>query len=161
MDGAGCPYGTWPYVERRSMRDRRAMPTKLFSRFSFTGRRLGGRRREEQQNIYVDRYRRGDVLLGFSVLLLNILDAVLTLVFLDTQRGQEANPVARYLLEAGTGWFLFFKSFVVALCVLFLVMHKTFRFVRPALYLLLVFYMGLFGYHIVLQVGHLVVSRGA
>jgi len=149
------PYGHWPHVERRSGKDRRSSPTRFLSRFILGGRRAGGRRRGERRNIYVDRYDRVDVLLAVAVLVLNILDAFFTLLYVGHQGGEEANPVARFLMEAdpeGHSWFLLSKCGVVLLCVLFLVMHKTFRFVRPALVFLLGFYTVLFVYHVYLQV---------
>lgn len=144
------PYGTWPYVERRVQTDRRLSGTRLFSRYMLTGHRLSGRRTGETHNLYVDRYRPGDLALAGSILVLNILDAWFTLSYLG-KGGSEANPIARFLMEQGTGWFVFSKAIVVALCVLFLMMHKTFHCVRPALWALFGFYSLLLVYHIFLQ----------
>jgi len=150
------PYGTWPFIERRSGADRRAKPTRFLSRFIFGGQRAGGRRKGEQQNVYVDRYDRQDLTLAGGVLILNILDAIFTLLFVMKQgAGREVNPLAQFLIDADPEnyfWFLFSKSIVVLLCVLFLVMHKTFKLVRPALFLLFGFYAILFGYHLLLQI---------
>ena len=103
-------------------------------------------------------------MLAAGVLVLNILDAVFTLLFVVKQgRGREVNPLAQLLIDADPEyyfWFLFSKSIVVLACVLFLVMHKTFKLVRPALYLLLVFYAALFAYHLFLQI-QLLTARGA
>lgn len=145
------PYGCWPYAERRGGGDRRERSTPLLSRFSFWGgARLAGRRRGERDNIYVDRYDRRDVGGVVVVLVLNILDAWLTLLYLG-YGGTEANPVARVLLEWGTPWFLGAKSLLVTACLLFLAVHKTFRCVRPALRVLIWFYGGLLAYHLWLQ----------
>ncbi len=147
------PYGTWPYLERRTSTDRRAGPTRLFSRYLLRGQRLGGRRQKEGENEYVDRYHPHDVGLAVTILILNILDAFFTLQYLDGDLGKEANPVARHLLTLGVGWFIFSKGVVVALCMLFLMVHKTFRFVRPALWFLLTFYGLLLVYHVYLKLG--------
>jgi hypothetical protein len=145
------PYACWPYVERRSAGDRRARGTPLWSRFMlWGGSRLAGRRRGERDNIYVDRYERRDLMGVVAILILNILDAWLTLVYLG-YGGSEANPVARRLLEWGTEWFLGAKSLLVTACLLFLAVHKTFRCVRPALRVLIWFYGALLVYHLVLQ----------
>ncbi|HYC78234.1 MAG TPA: DUF5658 family protein [Planctomycetota bacterium] len=144
------PYACWPYVERRRGADRRGRPTPMFSIFLWRGRRAKGRRRGEDRNIYVDRYARPDLWLAASVLLLNILDAWLTVVYLG-YGGAEANPVARYLLERGVGWFLAAKCFAVSVCLLFLVQHKNFAHVKPALRMLLAFYGALLLYHVYLQ----------
>lgn len=145
------PYGCWPYVEQRRGGDRRAKATTLFSRFAVLGgARVAGRRRGERDNVYVDRYATGDLRGVVVVLVLNILDAWLTLVYLG-YGGTEANPIARRLLEWGIPWFLGSKSLLVTGCLLFLAVHKTFRCVRPALRLLTWFYGALLVYHVVLQ----------
>lgn len=145
------PYGTWPYLERRTQVDRRLTNTRLFSRYMLRGKRIAGRREGETHNHYVDRYHPGDLVLSGAILVLNILDAWFTLNYLG-KGGSEANPIARFLMEQGTGWFVFSKAVVVALCILFLMMHKTFHFVRPALWALFGFYALLLVYHLYLQV---------
>lgn len=145
------PKDAWPRGERRAGVDRRARPTKLLSWHLFRGKRARGRRAGESSNIYVDRYRPGDLGLALSILVLNILDALFTLLYLAVG-GLEANPIARGLLDLGTGWFVFTKAFVIALCVLFLTVHKTFRHVRPALWVLLAFYSALLLWHLWLQI---------
>jgi hypothetical protein len=94
------------------------------------------------------------------VLVLNILDAWLTLLYLG-YGGTEANPVARKLLEWGTQWFLGAKSLLVTGCLLFLAIHKTFRWVRPALRVLIWFYGGLLVYHLCLQAQAILPGLGA
>lgn len=145
------PYASWPYTERRSGRDRRARPTPFFNSRIFRGKRSRGRRRGERDGIYVDRFDRRDVVLAVTILVLNILDAGLTLSYLGAG-GEEANPIARFVLEEwGDGVFLFTKVVVIGVCLLFLTMHKTFRHVRPAMRLLLVSYGMLLLYHLYLQ----------
>jgi hypothetical protein len=144
------PYGVWPFHDRRVRPDRRGRPTPIEARFWLAGRRQRGRRRGERDNIYVDRYEVRDVGLAAAVLVLNVLDAFLTVVYLS-YGGAEANPVAAWLLECGVGWFLAAKSLAVSVCLLFLILHKNFRFVRPALRLLLFFYAVLLVYHMYLQ----------
>jgi hypothetical protein len=144
------PYFSWPWVERRRGIDRRGSPTPLLSRFLFRGNRAVGRREGESQNSYFDRIPRNDVALGLAILVLNLLDALFTLVIVGADLEKEANPMARWLLEAGTGWFIFSKAVVVALCILFLALHRAFRFVRPALWALCAFYTALLGYHLYL-----------
>lgn len=148
-------YGVWPFHERRVRADRRDRPTVVGPANLRGGRRRRGRRRGEERNIYVDRYRVRDLGLAAAVLVLNILDAYLTVLYL-AYGGAEANPVAAWLLECGVGWFLGAKSFAVSLCLLFLVVHKTFRFVRPALRALLFFYAALLVYHLYLQASAIV-----
>lgn len=148
-------YAVWPFHERRVRTDRRDRPTAVGPGNLRGGRRRQGRRRGEERNIYVDRYRVRDLGLAAAVLVLNILDAYLTVLYL-AYGGAEANPVAAWLLECGVGWFLGAKSFAVSLCLLFLVVHKNFRFVRPALRALLFFYAALLVYHLYLQTAAIV-----
>jgi hypothetical protein len=84
------------------------------------------------------------------ILILNVLDAWLTLVYLG-YGGVEANPIAKALLDAGTGSFVGAKSVAVGGCLLFLVLHKKFMAVRPALRVLMGFYGVLLVYHLYLQ----------
>lgn len=120
----------------------------MFSRFLFRGGRIRGRREGESRNSYFDLLPRRHLVLGLSILVLNLLDAVFTLVIVGADLTREANPMARWLLEAGTGWFLFSKAAVVALCILFLALHRAFRFVVPAMWALCTFYSVLLGYHL-------------
>lgn len=145
--GGDSPYETWPWRERRAGGDRRGVATPLLSRFLFRGQRRAGRRFGERDNIYVDRLEPGDIRLGLTILLLNLADAAFTLVIVGTDLTREANPLARWILDCGTGWFLFSKGVVVGLCLLFLMLHRTFAFVKPALWVLACFYSGLLAYH--------------
>ena len=145
--------GTWPHTDRREKMDRRARPTPFLSKYLGWGRRARGRRKGEAQNIYVDRFSRLDSTVAVGIIILNVLDAIFTLVYLH-HGGEEANPIARYIIyELGVGWFIFSKAVVIGICVLFLTIHKTFRHVRLALYALLGFYSVLLFYHLYLQAG--------
>ncbi|MEZ6194968.1 MAG: DUF5658 family protein [Planctomycetota bacterium] len=141
---------TWPEVDRRITPDRRGAPTSFWEALAGRGRRRRGRRKGEAQNIYVEIYGRREVLLVLAVLILNVLDALLTLDYLE-KGGFEANPVARGLLDMGDGWFLAAKTFLIGVCLLFLLVHQTFIHVRTALYILCSFYGLLFLYHLFLQ----------
>lgn len=148
-------YGRWPFVERRSGADRRSKPTRMLSKWNFWGTRARGRRRGEDRNIYVDRYEASDLVVVSVILILNVLDAWLTLVYLG-YGGVEANPIAKALLDAGTGSFVGAKSVAVGGCLLFLVLHKKFMAVRPALRVLMGFYGVLLVYHLYLQAAALI-----
>ena len=67
----------------RRQGDRRTRPTPLFSRYWLFGRRRGGRRTDEADNIYIDRYSAAEWFLVIGVLVLSVLDMVFTLVHLD------------------------------------------------------------------------------
>ena len=71
--------------------------------------------------------------------------------YIKDKSGREANPVANALLELGHEWFIYAKCGIVALSLVFLLVHKTFRYVNAALWALVSFYGLLLVYHIYLQ----------
>ena len=85
-----------------------------------------------------------------AVFVLNILDAGFTLLYL-TQGGSEANPFMAHLLSISDLTFLLQKCFVVGTWLVFLTVHKNFRFARIGLRALLVLYLGVLAYHLLLQ----------
>jgi hypothetical protein len=142
---------TWPAVDRRQSADRRAEPTRPWQSMLGLRRRHSGRRAGEVQNSYVDVYARGDTLLIVSILVLNILDAFLTIVHLQ-RGGEEANPIMDSLLQwGGYGSFLFQKCAVVGSLLILLMVHKNFKIARLGMWTLLAMYVLLFGYHLMLQ----------
>jgi len=147
---SGAQEARWPYVDRRDGGDRRARPTTWWDSLQGRKRRVRGRRRGESRNIYVDIYDRWDLILMLVIFVLNVFDALLTLVYLG-QGGREANPIMAEVLGYGVTAFVLEKCFVVALCLVALVVHKTFRLARIATYWLLVAYGLLTVRHLVLQ----------
>lgn len=143
-------YASWPYRDRRTSEDRRARGTSFWQAILTRGQRARGRRRGEDQNIYVDVYRGRDIAVVLLVLVLNILDAYFTLDYIE-KGGAEANPVAQGLLDMGNTWFVYAKSVVVGLCLIFLLVHRKFSYVGWALGFLTSFYGLLLIYHLFLQ----------
>lgn len=138
--------GTWPYVDRRLATDRRARPTRFWDSLTGRRRRVAGRRRGEDGEVYVDRFGRGDVMLVLAIFFLNIFDAFCTLIWLQ-RGGTEGNPIMDLAIQAGDSVFLFQKCFVAGLWLLVLLVHKNFRIARIGLWVLLVVYGALAGYH--------------
>lgn len=117
-------------TNRRAGTDRRRRPTPMFSRYWLRGRRRGGRRGTDGQNVYVDRYTRAEWILVGGIVLMSLADLVLTLAYL-WRGGEEANPVMRWALEWGGE--VFFAALKMGLTVagaLFLLLHARFRRVR-------------------------------
>ena len=142
---------TWPAVDRRSGRDRRSRPTSPWGSLFGLKRRRRGRRQGEEQNSFVDVYRKRDASLLVAILVLNLLDALMTLIHIQ-RGGREANPLMERLLEDGDfGSFLFQKSASVGSLLLVLVIHKNFVIARRAMWAILAGYLALFAYHISLQ----------
>lgn len=142
------PYDGWPFRDRRARRDRRDGGFGL--RHLHGGTRQAARRSTETgRRGYVDRHRPSDVALVLSILALNVADAVFTLRYLALG-GTEANPIAQGMLDLGPEWFLAGKGLMVAVCLAFLLAHKRFQGVRPALRGLFLFYFVLLYYHLFL-----------
>jgi|FLOH01.1.fsa_nt_gi hypothetical protein len=134
--------------------DRRDAPTKLFSKFTFSGgRRLtGGRRPGENREVFIDRYPLWTWIMLTIFIILNLLDAHFTLIYLQ-RGGEEANPVAVRLLSAGMGTFIGVKAFGVGLGTAVFCMLNNFRNARIGVIISLVFYQLLLFYHMSLYFG--------
>ncbi len=126
------------------------MPTRPFSKYIFKGNRRQARRKEEDQNYYVDRYDAKYLALVLSILLLCVCDAYLTLKIIHFG-GKELNPLMIKFLDKFPEVSLFVKYVVTAICLVILLIHKnfilfgrvkafTFLYIIFALYFLLVFY---------------------
>jgi hypothetical protein len=139
----------WPAVDRRAGSDRRHRPTPFWSAFLGPRRRHGGRRQGETDRTYVDRFTRRDVVLVVAILVLNVLDALFTLVWVQ-RGGSEGNPLMAWILDLGSSAFLIQKTFVVGLWLLLLVVHKNFRLARLGLWALAGIYSLLILYHLAL-----------
>ncbi len=151
MSKAGNTLASPEEANPRLAVDRRARPTPVISRFWLTGRRRGGRRDGESENIYVDRYTPFEVSLAIGILILSILDMVFTVMHLNAG-GTEANPVMAWMLSAG-GQPLFMAVKIVSTLVgLFvLLIHVRFRRVRPLLTFTFLVYVGIFVFHMYLM----------
>jgi hypothetical protein len=139
----------WPDADRRGLSDRRHRPTPFWSAFLGPRRRHGGRRHGETDRTYVDRFTRQDIVLVVAILVLNVLDALFTLVWLQ-RGGSEGNPIMAWILELGNSAFLIQKTFVVGLWLMLLVVHKNFRLARVGLWALAIVYSLLVLYHVAL-----------
>lgn len=136
--------------ERRERLDRRRRPTRPWDGLRGWKRRRTPRRGAEGPS-YVDVFSRRDALLLVSIFLLNLLDAGLTLLYVESQGGSEGNPAMARLLEIGNLAFLVQKCLIVGAWLLFLIVHKNFRVARYGLWTLLGLYLAVFAYHVVLQ----------
>ena len=134
--------GTPGFVERRQR------PTPMFSRYTFFGGRRGAHHGFEA---YVDIY---DLPHAFLVLLffsLTVFDSLATVYYIDYCYGSEANPLAQKLLDLGSVAFVFAKGIPTACLLLFVMLHKNFRYGKAALIVGFCFYFLLSLYHLFLQ----------
>ncbi len=139
-----------PEIDRRTSDDRRDRRTPPWGNLFGLKRRKRGRRAGEGENSFVDLYHKRDTAMLVSILVLNILDAFLTLIHIN-RGGTEANPLMERLLVAGSETFLFHKAAVVGSLLLVLVVHTNFTIARRAMWVILAVYSLLFVYHISLQ----------
>ncbi len=123
--------------------DRRKTPTPVLSRYWLRGRRRGGRREGEAEDIYVDRPSRKEWLLFGAILGLASLDGIWTLLHLE--RGvEEANPLMAWFLEVGgSPAFAAAKFGVTIVAAAFLLLHARFRAARRLMPWVVVIYAAL------------------
>ncbi len=140
------------FAERRSGQDRRNRPTSPLQGFLRRGRRRSGRRKGETERTYVDSFTPGDVALLLAIFVLNIFDALFTLLWLQ-RGGGEANPFMAFLLDMGQEAFLLQKCIVVGIWLIVLLIHKNFRLARIGLYSLAGIYTLIIATHFVLMAG--------
>ena len=145
--------------ERRSDIERRKRPTPLFSRYAFHGRRMHSRREDNSHDYYVDRYGYKYLFLILGIVCLSILDAYLTLNLLRGG-GIELNPFMSLLINQNAMLFLTVKIIITSICILFLLMHKNFRFygtirMNRIIYVVFSLYVVLIVYEIYLYASHL------
>jgi hypothetical protein len=139
------------YIDRRAPGgDRRRRPTPMLSRYTFFGRRRNFRRAVEEANAYVDWYGWRLSLVLTLIVVLSVLDALFTLLYVQ-KGGGELNPLMRRAIEAGVVPFIGTKCALTIGGVLFLCLHKNFRFVKGLIAGVLVLYTLLLGYHFYLM----------
>jgi len=127
--------------------DRRQRPTPFLSRYSFRGgQRAGGRRPGEGKESFVDVYPAWVWGMLTLFLILNLLDAHFTLIYLQ-RGGEEGNPVAVRLLASGMGSFIGVKAAGVSVGAAVFCVLANFRNGRIGVFIALVFYQLLLFYH--------------
>jgi hypothetical protein len=112
-------------TDRRKNSDRRKFPTRPFSKYMLKGRRKQARRKDEDQNYYVDRYDAKFLALVLSILVLCVFDAYFTLKIIH-DGGKELNPLMIKFLDRFPEMSLFVKYAVTAISLVILLVHKNF-----------------------------------
>jgi Domain of unknown function (DUF5658) len=117
--------------DRRVLKDRRKQPTPGLSTFTLWGQRRAFRREEDKKRGgYVDRYSSGLLFLLISVVGLNVLDALFTMMILE-DGGWEVNPVVRSVILVYGDGFWVWKFAIVSVPLILLCLHSRFRLVIP------------------------------
>ncbi|MCG6970873.1 MAG: DUF5658 family protein [Gammaproteobacteria bacterium] len=96
----------------------------------YRNRRTAVRRIDDDAvNVYLDRHEPWLVYMALGALLLSITDAFFTLALL--QHGSyEMNPFMDYFIQKDIRLFFIVKFSMTATCILFVLMHKNFLFLR-------------------------------
>ncbi len=141
--------------EARGGKDRRRQPTPGLSRYSFFARREGFRRKVDQdRGGYVDRYSPRLFFFLIFILVLNILDAIFTMIVLD-RKGTEINPIVRVAIEIYGDKFWLWKFGIVSASLILLCLHIKFRGVKTVIVASGSIYFGLVLYQLFLITHHL------
>jgi len=99
---------------------------------------------------FVDIYSSRLAFMLLAFFFFTVVDSVSTLVYLD-KGGREINPIARWMIEQGDDFFILTKGVVSGVCILFVMVHKNFKYSRVAIIFGFLFYLALTVYHIILQ----------
>ena len=137
-------------TDKRKQPDRRKFRTRPFSKYIFKGYRKHARRKDEDQNYYVDRYDARYLALVLSILVLCVFDAYFTLKIIHCG-GKELNPLMIKVLDRFPEVSLLMKYLITVICLIILLIHKNFimfgkvkayffLYVIFSLYLILVLY---------------------
>jgi len=122
----------------------------MFSRYAlWGGRRAGARRDGDDREIFVDRYGNRLFAVVMGIVVLNLLDAWFTLLFL-ANGGIELNPLVDRVLAHGPLLFLLFKTLGIGVCCAFLAITVNFRAARIGLGVVLAGYSLLLCWHLLL-----------
>lgn len=122
----------WPFVERRSGKDRRTRRWGDLIWLLKTGRRRQLRRKEDRRSLKVLDYYSPRLFYALVlVLLFSVADALLTLWLID-HGANEINPVMAYFLQFGPNIFMLVKYLFTSMSVIIVVLlHYVFiRYLR-------------------------------
>jgi hypothetical protein len=139
--------------ERRDRHDRRQYHN-VWASFRFSGRRQGARRNGEGENTYVDRPARHVIILAYMIISCSILDALLTLLYIE-RGGGEANPVMAVAIDFGMTAFVSVKMALTIFGIGLLTLHQNFRLGLRGLYSVTIIYLVLLAYHGIIWLGEL------
>lgn len=133
--------------ERRSGTDRRKKTTNPLSlKWSFRGRRRGGRRSTDDDR-FVDRYSGWFTLALVIILVLCVFDGLATLSHLVNGTATELNPIMGYAIQLGPYKFILLKLALTFACLLLLLFYRNARGVKKALLCIMFVYVLLTFYH--------------
>ena len=113
--------------ERRIPKDMRRGPIPGLSRYILYGQRKGLRRKgHREKGGYIDRYGSGLFFILVSIIGLNVLDSLLTMIILEIG-GRELNPVVLFVMGLCGEKFWVWKFVIVSLSTIILCLHSRLK----------------------------------
>jgi len=111
-------------IDRRKSGDRRKRTPVLFNKYLISGRRTLPRRQEDRLVVqYVDRYNSKILGMILVTLGLSLLDAIFTLLLVDSG-AREVNPLMAYYLDLSPSLFLLIKYLLTCSAVILILFCK-------------------------------------
>ena len=136
--------------DKRIEKDRRRQPTPGLSRYTFFGRRRTSRRKSDQlKGGYIDRYSSTLFFFLITIIGLNVLDALFTMMILDL-KGWEANPVVNSVITLYGTKFWIWKFFIVSVSLALLCLHSRFKWVKEIIVVISCLYIMVVAYQVFL-----------
>lgn len=136
--------------DQRTVKDRRKHSTPGLSRYTFFGRRETIRRKlDQQRGGYIDRYSPTLFFFLITIIGLNVLDALFTMMILDL-KGWEANPVVHSAISLYGTKFWIWKFSIVSVSLALLCIHSRFRLVKEIIIAISCLYVMVVAYQIFL-----------
>jgi hypothetical protein len=134
----------------KRIKDRRKQPTPGLSRYTLFGRRRTSRRKSDQlKGGYIDRYSSTLFFFLITIVGLNVLDALFTMMILDL-KGWEANPVVQSVINLYGTKFWVWKFFIVSISLALLCLHSRFRWVKEIIVVISCLYIMVVAYQVFL-----------
>jgi hypothetical protein len=128
-------------VERRSGKDRRENKPPILSIYWLTGKRgLPRRKQDRNGHQLIDRYSSKILVIIMVILSLSILDAILTLILVNSG-AHELNPLMAYYLDISPSLFICMKYLLTSASVMIILLYKDHRLFRTNVKVKILFYL--------------------
>ena len=83
------------------------------------------------------------------VFITNLIDAALTIIWVDMGIAVEANPIMKFVLDLGPGWFVGCKIIIILLACIILWNLRHLTMAKLVAFLSCLLYLGIVGVHLV------------
>ncbi|MCK4413146.1 MAG: hypothetical protein KAY32_06350 [Candidatus Eisenbacteria sp.] len=135
---------------RREQVDRRSQPTPMLSRYTIFGRRRSYRRLHDlSKPSYID-LPHGVYLYALLLMIVLISVDTFSTLFIISHGGTEGNPLMRWFLDRGSGWFILAKLGTALVGFVLLGVHEYVLPARRVVGMVILAYFALAIYHLFL-----------